>query len=96
MVSRTNQWSLWAISTASRASTALASPSVLISQVPMSSSLVRMFRMASSSSRAMARAYQDAPAASMPEMSVGCSPTGALTVKVATRLARSMSTVTFG
>ena len=49
---------LGASSVASMASTAPASPWVLISQVPMSSSLVRIERMASSSSRASARGYQ--------------------------------------
>ena len=72
MVSRTSQWSWCASSVASIASTAAASPSVLISQVPMSSSLVRIDRIASSSSRASASGYQAAPAASMPAMSVGC------------------------
>ena len=68
------------------ASTAAASPSVLISQVPMSSSLVRIDRIASSSSRAICSGYQAAPAASMPAMSVGCAPLGAFTVKVARAL----------
>ena len=59
-------------SVASTASTAAASPSVFRSQVPMSSSLVRSYRIASSSSRAIASGHQAAPAASMPAMSVGC------------------------
>ena len=58
-----------------------ASPSVLSSHGPMSSSLVRIDRIASSSSRASASGYQAAPAASMPAMSVGCAPVGAFTVK---------------
>ena len=73
------------------ASTAAASPSVFSSQVPMSSSLVRIDRIASSSSRAIASGHQRAPAASMPAMSVGCGAAGALTVNVAVRRARSIS-----
>jgi hypothetical protein len=49
----------------------------------MSSSLVRMCRMASSSSRAICSGHQAAPAASMAAMSAGWAPAGALTVKVA-------------
>ena len=58
MVSRTSQWSLFASSVASQASTAAASPSVLMSQVPISSSLVRICRIASSSSRAICSGHQ--------------------------------------
>ena len=94
MVSRTNQWSLFASMVASEANTAAASPAVLSTQVPMSSSLVRMCRTASSSSRTICRGHQFMPAASMPAMSVGCAVAGALTVKVAMRLARSISTET--
>ena len=56
---------------ASDARTAAASPEVLSTQVPMSSSLVRMCRMASSSSRTICSGHQFTPAASMPAMSVG-------------------------
>jgi hypothetical protein len=70
------------------------SPTALITQVPMSSSLVRIDRMASSSSRASTSGNQSAPAASMAAMSLSTGLVGALTVKVATRLARSISTVT--
>ncbi len=96
MVSRTSQWLRWAISVVSIASTAAASPSVLISQMPMSSSLVRIERIASSSSRASASGYQAAPWASIAAASVGSAAVGAFTVKVALRFARSISTVTFG
>ena len=44
----------------------------------MSSSLVRIDRIASSSSRAICSGHQAAPAASMPAMSVGCAPCGRL------------------
>jgi hypothetical protein len=90
MVSRTSQWSLLASITASEASTAAASPSVLSSQVPMSSSLVRRLRIASSSWRHIASGHQAAPAASMSAMPAGCVPVGALTVIVAVRLLRSI------
>ena len=56
----------WAHSSASHASTAAASPSVFSSQVPISSSLLRIDRIASSSSRAIASGHQLAPAASTP------------------------------
>ena len=46
------------------------------SHVPMSSSFVRIVRIASSSSRASASGHQRAPAASMPAMSVGCGAAG--------------------
>jgi hypothetical protein len=70
-------------------------PSVLISQVPMSSSLVRMCRMASSSSRAICQRVPGGAggldAGDVGRLGAG----GALTVKVAVRLARSISTVTW-
>ena len=60
----------------------------------MSSSLVRIDRIASSISRANASGYHLAPAASIASMSCGCGPAGPLTVKVAVRPARSIATET--
>ena len=83
IVSRTSQWSLCFTNVASLASTAAASPSVFRIQVPMSSSLVRIERIASSSSRAIASGHQAAPCASMPSMVSGVAAVGAFTVNVA-------------
>ena len=71
-VSRTNQWSACRSSVASIASTAVASPAVFMIHVPISSSLVRSSRIASSSSRAIASGHHAAPCASMAAMSCGC------------------------
>ena len=66
MVSRTNQCALMPQrSVASAARTCDASPDVFNTHVPMSSSLVRRSRIASSSSRAIASGHHEAPAARM-------------------------------
>jgi ABC-type nitrate/sulfonate/bicarbonate transport system permease component len=63
--------------------------------MPMSSSFVRIDRIASSSSRAISSGHQSAAAASICAIVVGCSPPARRMVKVAVRFARSISTVTW-
>ena len=90
VVSRTSQCSRWVSSNSSWVSTASIEPCDLNTQVPISSSLVRSIRIASSSSRANFSAAHWSPRAMMPTMSVGCSPSGPARSKVATRAARSI------
>ena len=93
-VSRTNQWPACCANARSAASTCAASPSVLRIHKPMSSSLVRRCRIASSSWRAIASGHHAAPAASIAAMSVAGAAAGAFTVSVAMRRARSSCTFT--
>ena len=94
IVSRTNQWLACFASVSSICFTAAVSPSVRSSQMPMSSTLVRIDRIASSSSRAICSGHQAAPAATIASTSAGCAPCGAFTVKVAVRRVRSICTST--
>eukprot|EP01139_Manchomonas_bermudensis_P011055 Amastigsp_a341910_3.p3 type:complete len:107 gc:universal Amastigsp_a341910_3:212-532(+) len=89
VVSLTSQWSFNFASTSSMRITWPASPVVLITQVPTSSSLVRRFRMASSSSRCSLSGYQFAPAVSIVSGVDSMAAAGAFTVMVAIRVARS-------
>ena len=93
-VSRGSQWSFKASSVASACSTSPASPRVFSTQVPISSSLVRRFRMASSSSRASCSGHQFTPAARMASGVDSIAARGAFTVSVAMRAARSTCTST--
>ena len=94
-VSRTNQCARCLARTASTASTLSMSPRVFSCQVPISSSLVRSMRIASSSSRAICSGHQATPAARMPSIASGCACLGPETVSVAVRAARSMTASTY-
>ena len=91
---RTNQSFSFAFIAASAARTLSMSPRVLNIQVPISRSLVRSIRTASSNSRAIARGHHLSPAEWIASTPAGTSWRGAKTVIVAVRAFRSITTST--